>query len=369
MKTTQLQLFSVSQLHKARFAFTTRRVDHEAISGLISGNARPRAGDLVLARVTRLGQHTGLQLCSGRRAKLFPGDTIVVACGNRYAPDQYEALVPEKLGQAHLVAGGGIAARALNWHRKIKAPTRIHIEGILADANGNRINLSDWALPPALPFQGSSPVVYAVAGTAMNAGKTTSAAHLVKGLASAGYRVGAAKVTGTGAGGDLWLMHDAGAEEVVDFTDAGYASTYKTPVEELVKIFGHLTGHLAAKGMDAVVIEVADGLLQAETAALLQSAAFRSRVDAMLFAAGDAMGAVQGVEWLRRHQLPVFATCGLLTTAPLAAREATANTRLPSASLKKLSDPCWAGSLQEQYQLARQASARPATLIGTRTGR
>ena len=48
---------------------------------------------------------------------------------------------------------------------------------------------------------------------------------MVKGLTGAGYRVGAAKVTGTGAGGDLWLMRDHGAYEALDFTDAGMATT------------------------------------------------------------------------------------------------------------------------------------------------
>jgi hypothetical protein len=359
---TQTQNFSASRLDKARFAFTTRRVDQSAIAGLISGNAKPRSGDLVLARVVKLGHHTGLQLCNGRRAKLFPGDTIVVACGNRYAPSQYEAVVPTRLGAAHLVAGGGIAARALNRNRKTRAPTRIHIEGILSDASGRAINLADWALPePTLAAQGN-PVIYAVAGTTMDAGKTTSAAHLIKGLASAGLRVGAAKVTGTGAGGDLWLMLDAGAEHVVDFTDAGYASTYKTSTDELVQIFNKLTGHLACLGMDAIVVEVADGLLQQETSSLLQTSAFRDSVHAMLFAAGDAMGAVHGVNWLRKQGLPVFATCGLITLAPLAAREARQSINLPSVSLKKLADPSWAAALHEQYSLS---IARPVLGIAS----
>jgi len=367
MTHTQTQLFSPSRLSKARFAFTTRRVDRTAIAGLISGDARPMPGDLVLARVVRLGQHTGLQLCSGRRAKLFPGDMIVVACGNRYAPSQYEALVPEKLGPADLVAGGGIAARALNRHSRIKAATRIHIEGILADAKGKPINLADWALPEPSSSPDSNPVIYAVAGTTMNAGKTTSAAHLIKGLASAGLRVGAAKVTGTGAGGDLWMMLDAGAEHALDFTDAGFASTYMTDTDDLVRIFRHLTDHLAVQGMDAIVVEIADGLLQRETAALLQTDEFRRSVHAMLFAAGDAMGAVQGVEWLQAHGLPVFATCGLLTTAPLAAREARQHTHLPSVSIKKLANPGWARALHEQYLLS---VAQPSAAIASAgTGR
>jgi hypothetical protein len=38
-------------------------------------------------------------------------DAIIVAYGHRYAPDQFEAYVPEDLGPCHLVAGGGVAAR------------------------------------------------------------------------------------------------------------------------------------------------------------------------------------------------------------------------------------------------------------------
>ena len=242
---------------------------------------------------------------------------------------------------------------------------RIHIEGILSDASGKAINLADWALPETtLPPQ-SNPVIYAVAGTAMDAGKTTSAAHLIRGLASAGLRVGAAKVTGTGAGGDLWLMLDAGAEHVVDFTDAGHASTYKTGTDELVQIFNTLTDHLACLGMDAIVVEVADGLLQQETSALLQTSTFRESVHAMLFAAGDAMGAVHGVNWLRQQGLPVFATCGLITIAPLAVREARQSTHLPSVSLKKLADPSWAGALHEQCALSIARPVFGIASVGT----
>ena len=62
----------------------------------------------------------------------------------------------------------------------------------------------------------------------MNSGKTTTAAHLIKGLVQAGLKVGAAKLTGTGAVGDIWLMQDAGANLVLDFTDTGFPSTYRS---------------------------------------------------------------------------------------------------------------------------------------------
>ncbi len=55
----------------------------------------------------------------------------------------------------------------------------------------------------------------------MNAGKTTTAASLIKGVTAYGMKVGAAKITGTGAGGDFWFMIDSGTEPVLDFVDAG----------------------------------------------------------------------------------------------------------------------------------------------------
>ena len=57
-------------------------------------DAEPQPGDLVLARVTRVGQHQHIEQVTGRRAKLWQDDEIIVAYGNRYAPDQFEAFVP-----------------------------------------------------------------------------------------------------------------------------------------------------------------------------------------------------------------------------------------------------------------------------------
>ncbi|MBA3955340.1 MAG: hypothetical protein H0X58_01575, partial [Acidimicrobiia bacterium] len=156
----------------------------------------------------------------------------------------------------------------------------------------------------------------------MNAGKTTAAAFLVNGLVGAGLSVGAAKITGTGAGGDVWMMVDAGAIPVLDFTHGGCPSTYRCPAEQVREVLLALTGHLSAAGVDAVVLEVADGVFQTETAALLADSAFAGAVDGIVFAASDALGAVAGVARLRALNHPVVAVSGLLTASPLATREA-----------------------------------------------
>jgi len=86
-----------ARLPAAKPAYTTRHVDLNSATGLLSG-VRPAVGDLVLATVTAVGQHPKVEGPDGRRASLFPGDEVVVAYGHRYAPDQFEASVPDDLG-------------------------------------------------------------------------------------------------------------------------------------------------------------------------------------------------------------------------------------------------------------------------------
>ncbi|MFO7541434.1 MAG: DUF1611 domain-containing protein [Thiobacillus sp.] len=301
----------------------------------------PEAGDLVLARVDLLGQHAGLQLPNGRRKQMFPGDEIVVAYGNRYAANQFEALIPETLGSCHLVAGGGIASRAVSWHvRMSKGPTHITPIGLLGDAEGRRINLRDYALHPVAEVGAHMPTAIAVIGTGMDSGKTQSCAYLVRGLIAAGLRVGYGKITGTGAGGDTWLLKDAGAFPVLDFTDAGMATTFLASPQMVESVLMTLLAHIARHDVDAIVLEIADGVLQRETAVLLRSPLFASLVGGIVLASYDSMGATAGVRWLQEYAgTPVLALSGVISAAPLQAREASELLGLPVHDRLALATP------------------------------
>jgi hypothetical protein len=321
---------------RIKWAYTTRNVDQQQIVKLLTGEVKPTAGDLLLARVDRLGQHSRLELTTSRRAEMFEGDDIAVVYGNRYAPDQFEAIVPDRLEPCRLVAAGGVAARLLNSHSKMKRATKITPLGLLTGAEGNPLNLSSFRLAQPAVIN-PEPLVVVVAGTSMNAGKTTACACLVKGLVRHGLQVAAAKITGTGAGADYRSLVDAGADPVYDFLDAGYVSTYRVDRHDLVDIVMILGGHLAASNPDVIVLEVADGLLQRETARLFSIPEFTGWVDGVVFAANDALGAQAGVAWLAARQLPVIAITGVLTSSPLAIREAEAATGLPVFNTMALS--------------------------------
>lgn len=331
---------SSSRLNAAKTAYNTRRVDIHAATHLLRGDISPRAGDLVLAQIEHIGQHTRIELATGRRAHLHVGDEIVVCYGARYAPDQFEAYVPRDLSTCSLVAAGGVAARFESKHSRMKNPTTITPIGLLADRDGRRLNIEDWALPMVTSVI-RQPHIIAVLGTAMNAGKTTTAAGLVRGYKLKGQRVGAAKITGTGAGGDRWAMIDAGADLVLDFTDAGVPSTFGVDIATVEHIFVQLINHLAADGAEVIVLEVADGLFQGESAALIESRIFKELVDDIVFAAGDALGACAGVSHLHDRGLPVAGVSGALTASPLATREAQQALALPVITAKALQSGAW----------------------------
>ena len=323
-------------------SFTTRRVPISELAGeglsIVSGKVRPRAGDLVIARVSKLGHHSRLELNTGRRARLNLGDEILVAYGNRYAPDQFESIVPLDLSPTSLVASGGIASTVLSKSGAVRRATQLAPVGLLADQRGTPINLADYRLDFE-PTSRARPPVLVVLGTSMNSGKTTVVKQLVRGLALGGDRPGATKVTGTGSGNDFWAMVDAGGHVVTDFTDAGYASTYRLPFDVVEAALANLIDHLSNQDCTHIVVEIADGLFQPETAWLLTSDVFRSYADSIIFAAGDAIGAISGVERLRAAGLPVIASGGLLTRSPLAVREAQANTNLPVITRDMMADP------------------------------
>ncbi len=331
---------SMERLQRAKRGFVTRCVDLSGATQLITEGYAPRPGDLVLGRIDRLRLHGRLELPTGRRSVLFPGDEYIGCYANRYAPDQFEAEIPEDLSACNLVAAGGLTSNCVSRHSGVKPASEVTPLGVLADANGKVLNLTDFALPTR-PAPASRPTVTAVLGTSMNAGKTTVVADLALGMSRNGLRVGAAKVTGTGAGGDIWRMLDSGCERVLDFTDAGYPTTYKVPLAECEAIMETLVAELCETGVDTIVIEVADGILQPETRALASSPVFQRLVDNVIFAAGDALSAANGAGWLEQQGIEVAAISGAITASPLAVRECSTLTPLPILGRRQLKEGEW----------------------------
>lgn len=353
----------------ARFqsSYTTRHVAsavaHDpARFHLLSGvDVHPQAGDVVIAEVTRIGNHKRIETPESRKAILFEGRLVMVAYGNRYAADQFLAHVPDSLEPVDLVAAGGIAGQVTASHDKMSSPTRLRPQGLLADESGV-VTIERFAPFLNAPVTGprrertGRPEVIGVLGTSMNSGKSTMMACLINGLVNSGLTVGAGKITGTGAGNDPMIYADAGASKVLDFTDFGFPTTFRAPMEQLRALTVNLVDALTEAETDVVVVEIADGVYQEETARLLRDETFQETIDHVMFAATDALGARAGVHELVDAGLRVSAASGVMTSSPLATTEAHSVLSVfdvPVVGTFDLQDPLEATALRAEPQRRR----------------
>ena len=342
MESQMISLIDSDRLSHVKRAFSTRNVELSDIKAIDITPRKPQAGDIVLARVEEVGRLQRIELPTGRRSALYKGDELLLVYGNRYAPDAYEALLPEDLGPCDLAAAGGLISRVVETNLKFasedRLPTRLQPVGLCIGPDGNVLNLSSYVLRQTTARARRTPVI-CVFGASMNAGKTTTVAGIVRGLTQQGLKVGTAKVTGTCSGGDLWKFSDAGAIKTLDFTDSGMATTYLEKLEKVRGAARKMIAHLEDCGSQVIVLEIADGLHQLETRSLLEDAAFRSMVDHWMFAADNAASIMVGMEIATNHMgLDIKAVSGAVTASPLALREASELTSAPILNLPSLQD-------------------------------
>lgn len=325
-----------------KWAFTTRRVDRKDVAGLKPVETTAKAGDLLLCEVTKIGQHKKVQMANGRYSETYMGDRVVLCVGDRYAPDQFMGRAEVNPKGMDLLAGGGIAGIVEAAHAKMSTPTQLRPLGLLCGTDGQVLNISDYAMEEVeIP---ENVTVLGVFGASMNAGKTTAAVSLAHGLYKAGFNVAGVKATGTGAFGDFNAFEDASIP-VSDFTDAGMGTTFRMPLERIEAGFRTLVGQAAARGAEIVVVEIADGVFQQETATILDNSEIAKRMDGILFAAPDALGAVGGVSVLQRYGYTPFALTGMVSLSALGTAEAAADTGLPVLKRDDLRSPAIVRSL------------------------
>ena len=297
----------------------------------------PQVGDLVYGTVRYLGFHSTLENKEGRIHAINDGSNAAFVFGTRYAPDAYEGILPEQLSaEADMLARSGIIGKVVRKNENIKDPTRIEIHGYICDKNGQVINTRNFPIiqdPRQQTKTQRRAKLILVVGTAMNSGKSLTAASICWALSVMGNKVRGCKVTGTASLKDILHMEDAGASPVADFTYFGYPSTYLLDQDELLEIFNKLDLKYANNPGNYWVVELADRILQRETAMLLASDQVRSRIHRLIFTAHDALGAIAGIDILKsKFGLVPNAISGLCSASPLAIEELNHFTDIPVVS-------------------------------------
>jgi hypothetical protein len=332
-----------------RIPYALRRVPEQDLGSLLSVPHAPKPGDLALAEVERIGKNTTLELANGRRSTLHLGDLIAIVFGNRYATKQFDGYAGIDGDRCELLSQGGLSGLVRSKHSSMPDATRLKVLGAFGDAHGRTLSLRNYAVAPRMEL--AKPRVVVVCGTSMDAGKTYTAMSLIVGLRKSGHRVAGIKLTGTAAGNDRWMMQDAGACVALDFGDGGYESTYYWPLDELLALYDLLLGHAAAMGAEFAVVECADGMIQAQTAQILQSPRFRSTVDAFVVATSDAVGAIGAVQVVQGWGIEPLAISGVVSMSTLGVKETEANTGLPCLTAQQLQ----AGELNSRIIVKKSA--------------
>lgn len=319
-----------------RVPYALRRVPDESLSCVLPMPDSPVPGDIGLARVEKLGRNESLELRDGRRCSLHKGDLLAVVFGNRYATRQFEGYARTDGEHCDLLSMGGMCGLVVSKHAECGDPTKLQLLGYIGDSSGSPLRLRQFAITPT-PRKGQPSVrVVVVCGTSMDSGKTHAAMSIIAGIHKNGYRVAGAKLTGTASGRDRFKMLDAGACVALDFVDGGLPSTYLWDLEELINLHNLFVASAASHRAACLVVEIADGLLQKETSALLQSPRFYETVDAWIFAAGDPLAATGGVSVLRSWGISPLAVSGLVSMSPLCQKEAQRGTGLPCLTAQDL---------------------------------
>lgn len=326
---------------KIKSSFACAGVSTYGLNKALVANYTPKAGDVGVFRVIDPCD-SYVADAKGINRHIFEGDHVMLAFGSRYATNQIEGYVPDApMPFYHLLARGGVAGVLKTVNATMRAePAVLELVAYATDAAGmvyNTINRTDIDAFHSSMIQ--SKVVLSI-GSSMDSGKTTTAAYLCGGLAKAGHTTAYIKLTGTAFPKDTRSVEDRGAHYAIDFTHFGYPSTYLTAHNELIDLYGALVQVVQQQVQpEYVVIEIADGILQRETAALLQDPRFMQTVHGVIYSSGDSLGAISSLQLLADWNVHPFALAGLFTASPLLVEEVTPLVQVPILTLPDLLTP------------------------------
>lgn len=296
------------RVDKIASATVNLRLSHELE---ITTGCEARAGNVIVVRaLTDNATYNTLELGTGRMAKINPGDIIAGVLGYRRALKGFVGDVPESVAagdRLHLLNLGGLVGRCVGHHHSLSNAIEVEVIGMPV-SEGRILNIAEGAVAPRETLDCPAPLVL-VAGTCMNSGKTYAATEIIKHLTREGRRVAAAKLAGVACLRDTLNMEDHGAIETMSFLDCGLPST--VGLADLAPMAKGVISKLAETSPDCIVIELGDGILGGygvET--IFGDKELMDATAALVFCAGDFVGAWGGRELLAKHSVKIDVISG-----------------------------------------------------------
>lgn len=273
-----------------------------------------REGNLVVVEVkTGYGYRTEIENQKGRDERIYQSDRFVSVLANRHSGTSESGDIPAEgidihAGQElHLLSAGGVVGIKSGMPGRGQEPLALKPLGLVVDQDKpvDLIELSGGHHEVLAP---SAPIIV-VCGTSAEVGKTTTAAGLIRAFSNEGLQVAGTKFSGTGRLRDILSLRDAGAIPWFDFPDVGLATTY-TSTERFTRGIYTLFNYVNAGNPDIIIAEAGGDPIEANVPTFLQNPEFMKNVEAIVLVAGDVMGMIGSIAYLRRYasNMPLFLT-------------------------------------------------------------
>lgn len=292
-------------------------IPFEAAEMLLPYDRAPKPGDSVLVRVSKLGHMRVLENLRGCERpnycprELILGSLIWAVFGSRCGIRLGKVNVPTfAASTVHLHAQGGLVGMMEHHVVENQPPTEVQVLGYLGSSERQILNTREFGPDiSAEPQEQGGRRTIIVVGSDTDAGKTQACRAIITALFKAGREVVAAKATGVAFAQDVALFYPQ-AHFVTDFVNHGVESTIGLGEHAAVSLFHRVRNELIANsGEQAVcVIELADGIINPETRAILADATVRETTTQVVFASAGVMAAMTGASILRQlgYEKPIF---------------------------------------------------------------
>ena len=216
---------------------------------------------------------------------------------------------------------------------------------VSAAIENNGMPGGDAAPPSPAPFH---PFIIATVATSSNAGNSVVAASVARGLSCNGAQARVVKIGDSLTSGHIFKV-----------SDALFLSGLVPPARAETCPDRPGSGRKA----EALVIEISRGLLHSETTALLGLRCFRALVSGVVLASGDSYGAAVAIRKMNNFGLSVLCVSGVITSSPVALREARAALKVPVLDLEAIRTGGWLP--QQYFPAAATKAGYPAETVLT----
>lgn len=322
---TTCKLNCAASVENAKITFAASRAVSSLKGMQLESIDSFEAGQLVAVKVVRNNSGKLIRLNDLSTYAPIAGDVLVCLIGANGSFKIEVITVPTAVNEWVVVNRGGLVGQPM--FDVGESSLVVSYLGNLVKDN-MPVKLTD-KLPAEYKFY--KPII-AVVGTDTNTGKTVTTAKVISELKQMGLSVGACKLTGI-CGDDILSYKDAGADELVDFTDAGLPSTIcteETAVNAALKCISSLQNN------DVIVAEFGSTLIGGHPVLSILKAFNLSNLKVVV-CCSDVPGAIGAMFLLASgaNGLRPSLFSGLVANSELACAKVLETTGVPCASAAK----------------------------------